>query len=131
MPLSYEVDHKEERVRVLGTGDVRLEDLVALLSEIAEAHCLAYSQLFDARRVTLVVSAEEIRRLVALTSRLRAEHGHARTAFIAESDVSFGLARMYATLASDSDRGFMVYRTLDDGIVWLGWQSVAADQRAR
>ncbi len=129
MPLSYEVDHKAERVWVVGAGDVRLEEMVALLSELAESRCLAYSQLFDARRVTLVVSAEEIRRLVSLTARLREEHGHARTAFIAESDVSFGLARMYATLASETDRGFMVYRTLDDGTAWLGWQSAAADQR--
>ncbi len=129
MPITYEVDHKAERVRVVGAGEVRIEDMVAVLSELADTRCLAYNQCFDARRVTLVLSAEEIRGLVSLTARLREEHGHARTAFIAESDVSFGLARMYATLAADSDRGFMVYRTMDEAMAWLGWQSATADQR--
>ena len=131
MSITYEVDHKAERVRVVATGDVRIEDLVALLSELAEARCLAFQQLFDARRGTLVLSAEEIRRLVSLTARLREEHGHARTAFVAESDVTFGLARMYATLAADTDGGFMVYRTMDDGAAWLGWQTATADQPIR
>jgi hypothetical protein len=131
MPITYEVDHNAERVRVVGAGDIRIEDLVALASELAERRCLSCTQLFDARRATLVLSAEEIRRLVALTARLREEHGHARTAFVAESDVTFGLARMYATLAADSDGGFMVYRTMEDGAAWLGWQSAAADQPVR
>jgi energy-converting hydrogenase Eha subunit H len=131
MPITYEVDQKAERVRVVGSGDIRIEDLVALLSELAEKRCLTCTQLFDARRVTLVLSAEEIRRLVALTARLREEHGNARTAFVAESDVTFGLARMYATLAADSDGGFMVYRTMEDGAAWLGWHSVTADQPVR
>ncbi len=128
MPITYEVDQKSERVRVVGNGDIRIEDLVALLSELAEKRYLTCTQLFDARRVTLVLSAEEIRRLVALTARLREEHGQARTAFIAESDVTFGLARMYATLAADSDGGFMVYRTMQDGAAWLGWHAATVDQ---
>ncbi len=128
MPITYEVDQKTECVRVVATGDVRIEDMVALLSELAETRCLAFQQLFDARRMTLVMSADEIRRLVAFTARLREEHGHARTAFVADSDLTFGLARIYATLAADSDSGFMVYRTMDDGAAWLGWQTAAAHQ---
>lgn len=131
MPITFEADQATQRVHVVGSGDIRLEDLAALLSELAESRCLGYTQLFDARGATLLVSAEEIRRFVTLTARLRDEHGQARTAFIAESDVTFGLARMYATLAADSDSGFMVYRTIDEGNAWLGWRITNADQRTR
>jgi hypothetical protein len=107
MPITYEIDHDLQRVHVVAIGDLRLEDMVALVSELAGAHVLAYSQLFDARSATVLLSADDTRRIVTLIARLREEHGHARTAFIAETDVSFGMARMYATLAADSDHGFM------------------------
>lgn len=131
MSIRYEVDHDTQRVRVIANGDIRIEDMAALMSELADARCFAYSQLFDARDATLLLTAEETRRIVSLIGRLREEHGHARTAFVAASDVTFGMARMYATLAADSDSGFMVYRTLDEGNAWLGWQRSNSEQWMR
>ncbi len=131
MPITFEVDHNNQRVHVVGTGDLRIEDMAALVTELADSHCFAYSQLFDARGASVLLSAEETRRIVPLIARLREEHGQARTAFIADSDVSFGMARMYATLAADSDSGFMVYRTIEEGTAWLGWQRSGAEQWTR
>lgn len=131
MPITYEVDHNAQRVRVTAAGDIRLEDMVALVTELAEARCLTYSQLFDARQAVLQLTADETRRIVPLVGRLREEHGHARTAFISDSDVTFGMARMYATLSADSDSGFMVYRTIEEGTAWLGWQRSTSEQRSR
>jgi hypothetical protein len=131
MPITYEVDHNTQRVQCVATGDIRLEDMAAHVTALADAHCLGYPQLFDARGAALTLTAEETRRIVPLIGRLRDEHGQARTAFIADSDVSFGMARMYATLAADSDTGFMVYRTLDEGTAWLGWQRAASEHISR
>lgn len=128
MPIQYVVDHAAQRVTVTAEGDLRLEDMVAVLNALATEHGFAYPQCFDARRATILLSADEVRRIVTLTARLRAEHGQARTAFIAESDVSFGMARMYATLAAETDSGFMVYRSLGDGEAWLGWQRTESRQ---
>ena len=102
-----------------------------LVNRLAELRVFSYAQRFDARGAAVVMSAEEMRRIVPLIGRLREEHGLARTAFIADSDVSFGMARMYATLSADTDSGFMVYRTIDEGDAWLGWQRTEAEQRAR
>jgi len=128
MPIKHAVDHATQRVIVTAQGDLRLEDIAALYTELADRECLEYTQRFDARHATVVSSAEDVRRLVALTARLRADHGQSRTAFIAESDVSFGMARMYGTLAAETDSGFMVYRTIEDGDSWLGWQRIAVGQ---
>ncbi len=122
MPLTHAVDHDQQRVRVVAHGTIRLEDMVALVTALADAQCFSYPQLFDARDAVQGLSADEMRRFVPLVARLREEHGQARTAFIATSDVTFGMARMYATLAADADSGFMVYRTMDEGTAWLGWQ---------
>lgn len=124
MSIPFVVDHALQRVTVTAGGDLRLEDFVALVSALASTGCFAYAQLFDARRAAVLLTADEIRRAVTLVAGLRAEYGQARTAFIAESDVSFGMARMYAALAAETDSGFMVYRTVSDGEAWLGWQRV-------
>ena len=131
MPIAYEVDHNTQRVHVLATGDIRLEDMVALVTELADIRCLTYSQLFDARNAALLLTADETRRIVPLIARLREEHGQSRTAFISDSDVTFGMARMYATLSADSDSGFMVYRTIEEGTAWLGWQRSTSEQWSR
>ena len=130
MAITYDFDHDTERVMITATGDIRIEDMAALVMELAEKRIFAYAQRFDARGAALLLSAEEVRRLVPVIGRLRYEHGHARTAFIAESDVTFGMARMYATLSADTDNGFMVYRTIEEGDAWLGWQRAQSSQRA-
>ena len=131
MPIAFEVDHAAQRVMATATGDIRIEDMVAFVNKLADIRVLSYAQRIDARGAVVAMTAEETRRIVPLIGRLREEHGHARTAFIADSDVSFGMARMYATLSADTDSGFMVYRTLDEGDVWLGWQRAQSEQRAR
>lgn len=131
MPITFEIDHGTQRVMITATGDIRIEDMVALLTKLAESRAFAYSQRFDARGAAILLTAEETRRIVPLVARLREEHGQSRTAFIADSDVSFGMARMYATLSADTDSGFMVYRSLEEGDAWLGWQRVQSEQRAR
>ena len=131
MPITFEIDHAAQRVMVTATGDIRIEDMAALVNRLAELRVFSYAQRFDARGAAVVMSAEEMRRIVPLIGRLREEYGPGRTAFIADSDVSFGMARMYATLSADTDSGFMVYRTIDEGDAWLGWQRTEAEQRAR
>jgi hypothetical protein len=130
MPITFEVDHAAQRVLATATGDIRIEDMVAYVSKLAALNVYAYATRFDARGAMVLLTAEETRRIVPLIARLRQEHGHARTAFVADSDVSFGMARMYATLSADTDTGFMVYRSMDEGDAWLGWQRTQSEQRA-
>lgn len=128
MPTTYEIDHERRRVVAHAATDVRAEDFTALVSSLASDHCFHYALLIDGRNATLVMTADEVRRLVGLVARLRAEHGHARTAFVAGNDLAFGMARMYMTLAAETDPGFMVYRSLQEAETWLGWADARAAQ---
>lgn len=131
MPITFEIDHGAQRVLVKATGDIRVEDMAACVSKLAEQHAFAYTTRFDALGAHVLLTADEMRSIVPLVGRLREEYGQARTAFIADSDVSFGMARMYATLAAETDSGFMVYRSIEEGDVWLGWQRAETGQRTR
>lgn len=130
MPIAFEIDSAAHRVVATATGDIRIEDMVALMNQLAESRVLSYPLRLDARGAVVALTAEETRRLVPLIGRLRDEHGQARTAFIADSDVSFGMARMYATLSADTDAGFMVYRTVEEGDAWLGWLLSPSERRS-
>lgn len=62
------------------------------------------------------------------------EKGTAIGAIIAESDVIFGLASMYAAIASNIREESKAYRTLDEGIEALGigdFKSVLEDELSR
>lgn len=128
MPTTYEIDHERRRVIARATIELRAEDFTALVSSLALDRCLHYALLIDGRHASLVLTADETRRLVGLVARLRAEHGHARTAFVAGSDLAFGMGRMYMTLAAETDPGFMVYRAIEDAEAWLGWADARTAQ---
>jgi hypothetical protein len=130
LPITFEVDHAAQRVMAKAIGDVRLDDFAAMMTTLGDLSAFAYAQRIDARGSVLLLTADDVRRMVRLVARLREQHGHARTAFITDSDVSFGMARMYATLSAETDGGYMVYRSIDEGDAWLSWPSAATEQRA-
>ena len=131
MPISHVVNHDAQQVLITASGVLRLEELVVQLIAIADDGAFGYGRRFDARAVTTMPSSEETRRLVALVARLRAEHGHGRTAFLTTADVAFGMGRMYAALAAETDPGFMVFRSLEAADDWLGWISEPRDAESR
>ncbi|MCC7051966.1 MAG: hypothetical protein IT355_01785 [Gemmatimonadaceae bacterium] len=126
MPITYEVDAVRRRVVAVATGDIRAEDVTAFLASVAQARLIDCTGRLDTTEANILLTADETRRLVPLMARFRAEQGHARSALVAVSDVAFGMARMYATLAAESDPGFMVYRTMADADKWLGWATTPA-----
>ncbi len=128
MPITHEVDHARQRILAVMTGDMRLEETVAFATDLAQRGLFAYAQRLDAREATILLTAEDTRRFVTLIARLRQEHGPARIALVTDADASFGMARMYASLAAESDSGFMVCRTMADGDAWLGWTADTSTQ---
>ena len=36
MPIAFEIDHATQRVMVTATGDIRIEDMAALVNRLAE-----------------------------------------------------------------------------------------------
>ena len=72
---------------------------------------------------SLHVTADGVRTMVTLNPFGRG----ARRVAIAPSDLAYGLARMYEALTLQEQGDFQVFRTMAEGIEWLGLTSVQSE----
>ena len=116
MPFSVDVDRARGLVRICVEGSVRVAELLEL-SRTARAEPLIQAGaavLYDCRGVTDVgVSSTLIHTLGA-----RARQDTNRVAFIAETPVAIGLARMYQIVSRGEER-MRVFGTEDAALQWL------------
>ncbi len=76
-----------------------------------------FNQLFDARGVTSVeLSGACVREIASM--RMFGEGS--RRAFVAGTDVVFGMVRMFEMLRDDTPDEIRVFRNIDDARAWLG-----------
>ena len=76
-----------------------------------------FNQLFDARGVTSVeLSGACVREIASI--RMFGEGS--RRAFVAGTDVVFGMVRMFEMLRDDALDEIRVFRNIDDARAWLG-----------
>lgn len=100
-------------------GVVTSDDLLAHIRARSEAGILGHPQLVDAREVQLELTTGDIRSIASLVGKLRSGSGMSRTAFVAQQDFAYGMARMYAALGVRDDPGFAVFRTMAEAEAWL------------
>ena len=72
---------------------------------------------FDGADLTGINRAA-LARIIAIR-RMHPERGAARTAFVASSDLAFGMLRMFELQGSDSLQPIMVFRTAAEAERWL------------
>jgi hypothetical protein len=76
-----------------------------------------FDQIVDCRSLTFMLSTEEIRDLAGRS----VFSAQSRRAFIASSDLQFGLNRMFATYNEMTlQQKVMVFRHLPEALSWLG-----------
>lgn len=66
------------------------------------------------------MTSEDLRRMRSSRAQLRDRRGHSRVALLADSDLTFGIARMSGTIAELPGLPIGVFRTEAEAIVWLG-----------
>jgi hypothetical protein len=119
MPAEYSIEPGRRLVRSRGWGTLSLADVVAHYHAIAAdpAFDPMFDQLADLRDVDeFSISSTQIREdaLDAIFA------PSARRAFVASSDVAFGLARMYGLQAEGAQQNVQVFRALAEAERWLG-----------
>jgi len=119
MPISFELDERIGILRTTYTGRVTRAEVEAFVEDLATSGLFTRPNLIDARTAEMALSPEDNRALEAAIGRLRAVHGHARTAFVPGRDVDYGMARMYGMLSDSTDPGFAVFRKLEEAAAWL------------
>ncbi|MEO6528935.1 MAG: hypothetical protein ABIP93_20120 [Gemmatimonadaceae bacterium] len=117
--MSHSIDADERLVRCLAWGELSSEDLYEHYRKILIDLDFRpdYRQLGDLRDVTRL-SADST--AIAAAASLAVFAPGTRRALIAPSDITFGLARMFASYAEDVGQLVRVFRDAREAEEWLG-----------
>ena len=119
MPVLYRIDASLRTVFSTAHGVLTGEDLLIHRRQLDSdpAVELDSRQLWDFRRVTdVVVSKAELLRLIELDS---AFGSGARRAFVAGSEVDYGMLRMFHLLREEGLGEIRVFRDIKEARSWL------------
>ena len=118
MPSSYKIDKENRLVISTGSGVLTLADSLSHQERLLKDADFdpSFSQLLDFTQVTDVeLSSEEIHRLARTT----VFSSNSRRAFLVDTDLKFGLARLFAIMReSFGEKGIRVFRNFDDALDW-------------
>lgn len=128
MPGGYTIDIARRLVISRGWGAVSGDDLLwhARAVRADPRFEPGFSQLADLSGVTDLGARPAAMRLLAIENPFGAG---SRRAFVASSDVAFGMARMYELMTDQSPDESRVFRDLSVAIDWLGMAAAADDIR--
>ena len=124
MSARYEIRPESGLLLTTFSGVVTGREFIALYRSIFDdpAWRAGIDEFADLRDVTrLDVDRRALDEVHTLTRRAYrdADVGF-RTAVIAPSDLSFGVARIYEAVAEDGPENVSVFRSADEGRAWLG-----------
>jgi hypothetical protein len=120
MPYDVEIDHQHRRVNVIARDPVSLDQVCELLARQATDGVWSYATLHDARLVTWVPTADDVRQMLARAEAISLEHGpRGPVAFVAKHDAVYGMARMYSILAENIPSEWTVFRDDAEARRWL------------
>lgn len=123
MPITFSENSATGWLETKATGLVTHDDIREHLKAEGESEALGIPEVFDAREAWTNLSADEIRDLVYLTDSLQSRHPLGPTAIIAQSDLVYGMARMYEILLEGKGVPVGVFRTVREGEEWLASRS--------
>ena len=118
MPITFKIDHNRERIYSTATGVVTFGDLYAHMNADVEPGVAAYSEIFDCTGATTDVTAADVRMLVMHRAEVAREQSPGPVAIVAETDLFFGLFRIFEMLTEDL-RPINVFRDTLAAEIWL------------
>jgi hypothetical protein len=128
MPVTVIVDHDQRRVFARCTGVVTCADMERHLQIRERPGEITYSGLIDCRGCETNISVAEARSLAFQIHSQRAGVNRGPTAIVADDDVMYGMARLFATLTDVTSDGagapVGVFRDMHDAEQWLAQGSL-------
>ena len=122
MPMTYHVDHGQMLIISEGHGVVSAKELCVYYDDMTDDTDLpdGYDILCDLTKVEKFdMDYSNISRVVRSTENSRRAKHIGRVAFLAESDVQYGIANMYAAMGLIEGGDFKVFRRAADATDWL------------
>ena len=119
MPSFYKIDKRRKLVMSSYSGVLTMADASGHQEKLRKDPDFDanFSQLFDVTHVTDVqLTAEDVRTL----ARAHVFSPDSRRAILVDSDLKFGLARMFEVLRDTmGEKGIRVFRNLDEALEWI------------
>ena len=118
MPISFSIDHKHKRIYSKATGVVTFGDLYGHMNADVTAEVASYGEIFDCTGATTNVTAADVRMLVMHRAEIARLQPPGPVAIVAETDLFFGLFRIFEMLTEDL-RPINVFRDTLAAELWL------------
>jgi hypothetical protein len=125
MPITFEIDRIRKTVFAQASGVLTKEDFFAYQNALqASTELLYFNECIDLSAVEDVIDATDANMmgLARLSVQLDDPAQPTRLAIIAQSDLHYGLARMYEAYRSmqpKNSRQVSIFRNRDDALRWL------------
>jgi hypothetical protein len=120
MPATYAIDKENRWVHTMIWGEVSLADVLATLKRgLTDPEVdPSFAEIVDLTEVTKMGLSRDDIRVITKESAFSLS---ARRAFVVpDSDVVFGLVRMYEVLREvQGETGIRIFRTLDEALNWV------------
>ena len=119
MPATFVIDHQQRLVRSKAWGVLVDADLAASQKGLREDKQFdpSFRQIWDMSEVTdLQLTGRQVQ-MLAFTSPFAPD---AQRAVVVNSDVAYGMARMYALMGDRDPERFQIFRDLPSALRWLG-----------
>lgn len=123
MPLRHRFDADRNALFLELRGEVTDEDLLRYVEEATRrpGEPTGHVELVDLRGVDVTrVEGRTLRRIAHQFGQSEKAPQRVRVALVADSDVSYGLARMYQAFRADSPLDLRVFRDMGEARAWLG-----------
>ena len=125
--MGIDISHDKDNnfLVITVTGELNLAILNTAAQQIvsSDQHAADISTLWDVSQVdTSNLDQGFFEELIALRKNLKGRE-NAKLALVANSDLRFGLSRMYELLSGELPQSMHVFRTLDEAREWLSTET--------
>lgn len=123
MPIKYKIFPNRNLVYALGIGEVTYDDLLLHIEKLAvdPKYISPMKKIVDYRNSTLAkLSTEDSIKITKRKAQLIETFKNEKCAFVAKSDLDFGMTRLHGAHIDGLGVETNVFRNLKEALVWLG-----------
>lgn len=124
MPIHYEIAPERKLIRTRCVGDTRYAEVLEHFRKLAAEPALPQplNVLLDLSKLESLPESDQLRTVAGEVEALAGPVRWGAIAIVAESDLLFGMARMFGILAEGHFRQTGVFRSLAEAEAWLAPQ---------
>ena len=122
MPIALEYDKRNDILIARASGKVNLADVKLAETQVisAEEYSPDVDTIWDVRTMDeQYVDREFMESVISLRQQQFQVRKAALLALVADSELKFGLSRMFEMLSSDFQQAIQVFKSTDQAVAWI------------